>query len=94
MRRIVHLLVAYDISSDRERLRLDRLLQGYGFRVQKSVFEVLTNRSGWQRLKREINKLGFTTGHAMMYRLSQEAQTTIIGQGTTGLRPEEAAFVL
>ena len=33
-------LVTYDLPSDRRRLRLARLLEGYGERVQYSVFEV------------------------------------------------------
>ena len=32
-------LVAYDIADDRRRYRIDRLLKGYGRRVQKSLFE-------------------------------------------------------
>jgi len=38
--------VCYDLSDDRERRRVDKLLTGFGFRVQKSVFECrLTPRS-------------------------------------------------
>lgn len=33
------LVVAYDIADDRRRTRVARLLEGYGERVQKSVFE-------------------------------------------------------
>ncbi|XHX79484.1 MAG: CRISPR-associated endonuclease Cas2 [Stenomitos frigidus ULC029] len=36
-------LICYDITNDRRRDRVSRLLEGYGLRVQKSVFEcVLT----------------------------------------------------
>ena len=36
-------LICYDITNDRRRDRVSRLLEGYGMRVQKSVFEcVLT----------------------------------------------------
>lgn len=32
-------VIAFDLSSDRRRYRLTRLLEGYGLRVQESVFE-------------------------------------------------------
>ncbi|MGC8808378.1 MAG: CRISPR-associated endonuclease Cas2 [Thiomonas sp.] len=32
-------LIAFDLASDRRRYRLTRLLEGYGQRVQESVFE-------------------------------------------------------
>ncbi len=32
-------VLAFDLSSDRRRYRLTRLLEGYGLRVQESVFE-------------------------------------------------------
>lgn len=33
-------IASYDISEDRNRRRVARILQGYGFRIQKSVFHV------------------------------------------------------
>ena len=51
-------LVCYDVVSDRRRYRVARLLERYGMRVQKSVFEcVLTpdiRESLQQRLERVI----------------------------------------
>jgi len=38
-------LVCYDIEDDRERTRLAHLLEGYGERVQYSVFELHLRRS-------------------------------------------------
>jgi CRISPR-associated protein Cas2 len=32
-------VIAFDLASDRRRYRLTRLLEGYGLRVQESVFE-------------------------------------------------------
>ena len=39
MKGIADYAVVYDISSDKEREKVDKLLKGYGFRIQKSVFE-------------------------------------------------------
>jgi CRISPR-associated protein Cas2 len=35
-----HVVIAYDVTDDRQRDRLARVLLGHGQRVQKSVFEV------------------------------------------------------
>jgi len=35
----VYVLFAYDITDDRRRERAAKILEGYGFRVQKSLFE-------------------------------------------------------
>jgi CRISPR-associated protein Cas2 len=93
MRRILHVIVAYDVTSDRERSRVDRLLKGYGFRVQKSVFEVRTDHRGLRCLKEELSALGLETGHALLYRLSQGARVVAVGNRAEPLA-EEAAFVI
>ena len=36
----MRIVVAFDVSDDRKRYRLVRVLKNYGVRVQKSVFEV------------------------------------------------------
>ncbi len=38
---MIHWVVAYDIPDDRRRTRLAKALEGFGDRVQGSVFEVL-----------------------------------------------------
>ena len=35
----MHIIVAYDIPDNRRRNRLARALEGFGVRVQKSIFE-------------------------------------------------------
>jgi CRISPR-associated protein Cas2 len=36
-------LISYDIEDDRERLQVSKVLEGFGRRVQKSVFECPLN---------------------------------------------------
>ena len=52
-------VVVYDIAEDRRRLKLMKLLEGYGRRVQESVFEcdleVKDYRKMMQRLQRLIS---------------------------------------
>ena len=56
--------VCYDVSNDRERYRVDKLLKGYGFRVQKSVFECRLNTAARQLFAAGLAVLGFALSHA------------------------------
>ena len=50
-------VVCYDIFSDKRRLRVMKKMEGYGKRVQGSVFECHLDTSRLTRLKEEIVKL-------------------------------------
>lgn len=45
-------LVTYDIHSDKNRAKMAKLLEGYGVRVQQSVFELTVAPNGVERLRR------------------------------------------
>ena len=47
-------MIIYDIRSNKRRLKLSKLLKGYGVRVQKSCFEVDLSRNDYQSLLRDI----------------------------------------
>lgn len=47
-------LIIYDIRSNKRRLKLSKLLEGYGVRVQKSCFEVDLSRNDYQSLLKDI----------------------------------------
>ena len=49
-------VVAYDIEEDRVRLRISKLLERYGVRVQKSVFECELEEETLQHLKRRLQQ--------------------------------------
>jgi len=53
-------LVCYDIANDRQRLRASEVLEDYGDRIQRSVFELPRLESElwekcWLRLQRRVN---------------------------------------
>ena len=50
-------LAAYDISDDRRRTRVARLLLQYGQRLQKSVFEIEVDPDELPELRRELGAL-------------------------------------
>ncbi|MGB3492300.1 MAG: CRISPR-associated endonuclease Cas2 [Elainellaceae cyanobacterium] len=47
-------LVCYDIVNDRRRDRTARLLEGYGLRIQKSVFECTLTPDQFEFLNRRL----------------------------------------
>ncbi|MGB3614806.1 MAG: CRISPR-associated endonuclease Cas2 [Elainellaceae cyanobacterium] len=49
-------LICYDVVLDRRRNRVAHLLEGYGMRVQKSVFECLLNDNQYEMLERKLTK--------------------------------------
>ena len=55
--RRAHYLITYDVSDDSQRTRLSRLLEGYGDRVQYSVFEADLSRKEVQEILSAAAKL-------------------------------------
>ena len=50
-------IVCYDITADKTRLKADKLLQGFGVRIQKSVFECWLNRGEKAKLDARLAPL-------------------------------------
>ena len=48
--------ISYDISDDRRRLRVAKVLKDFGARVQLSVFELILESDQLERLKQRLNK--------------------------------------
>ena len=51
------IVVAYDISDDRRRSRVAKILEKIGVRINFSVFECLLTDSQYERLKTDIATL-------------------------------------
>ena len=72
--------VVYDITSDAERARVDKVLKNFGFRIQKSVFECRLNKKGRDELIEKLERLKITTGFIKIYRLEYTSNSLpIIG---------------
>jgi CRISPR-associated protein Cas2 len=50
-------LVCYDIVSDRRRNKVAKLLEAYGLRVQKSVFECVLDENQYTTLSKYLVRL-------------------------------------
>lgn len=67
-------IAAYDLASDRERERVSRVLEGYGFRVQFSVFELRLTRGLRERLLADLKQLELKSGFIYLYRCDATAR--------------------
>ncbi len=50
-------MIAYDIVQDRRRSRVMKLLKGFGFHAQKSVFECYLDENQLGRLLQQLERL-------------------------------------
>lgn len=55
-KKTVFYLVIYDIISNKRRLKLSKLLEGYGMRVQRSCFEIDVEKTNYHHLLQDLEK--------------------------------------
>ena len=53
----MYLTVTYDITLTKARNKIVNLLDSYGFRVQKSVYEIQLNQKQFKILKKQMNRI-------------------------------------
>lgn len=73
-------VVVYDISSNSERTKVDKVLKNYGFRIQKSVFECKLTDSMKKKLIIDLNRLSIKTGFVKIYLLTDIVDAKTIGK--------------
>lgn len=79
MKGISDYTAVYDITSNAERAKVDKTLKGFGFRVQKSVFECRMNKRIKNELIEKLERLNIKTGFIKIYRLEYTSKNQIIG---------------
>lgn len=89
-------LVCYDIVQDSRRTKVAKLLEAYGLRVQKSVFEIVVDAPDCPKLQARLLKLlNETEDQVRFYPLSQRAQKQMT---ILGIQPEfsvsDGAFII
>ena len=63
------ILIIYDIISNKQRVKMAKLLSGYGIRVQKSAFEARLTKKQYARLLRDIKKMLGPDDNVRIYKL-------------------------
>ncbi|MDT8898210.1 CRISPR-associated endonuclease Cas2 [Thermanaerothrix sp. 4228-RoL] len=88
-------VLAYDIADDRRRLKIARLMESLGERVQESVFEAyLTPRELERLLKRVERVLVVEEDSLRIYRLCGGCKGTIRTLGRARLTPPPGAIIV
>ena len=76
-------LVVYDIPNDKRRTKLSKFLEGYGRRVQFSVFECFLNLDEMRELHEKVKKLvKLTEDNVRFYWISEEAVSRVLVIGS------------
>ena len=88
-------VVAFDVTENGERRRVNKVLKRHGIRVQKSVFEVRMTKGVRQRLLHDLNALELESGFILMYRLQANGTREVVGVPPGDLHDESRpAFVV
>lgn len=74
----LYVVVAYDIEDDRRRTRIARILEGYGERVQYSVFECEVEERHLQRLIHSLERVIRPGDAIRVYRMPRSRADVLI----------------
>jgi CRISPR-associated protein Cas2 len=94
MRGLSDYAVVYDITSDKERARVDKTLKNFGFRIQKSVFECRLTKKSREELIGKLIKLELKTGFVKLYRLEFSSKNSVVGVPPQTAMDDKNAFIV
>ncbi|MDZ8258488.1 MULTISPECIES: CRISPR-associated endonuclease Cas2 [unclassified Nostoc] len=88
-------VVVYDIPDDKRRSKLSNFLEGYGQRIQLSVFECFLNLSEMQQLYDDVKKrVKASEDNVRFYWISQEAVNRVLTIGGESPQPPPKYYVI
>jgi CRISPR-associated protein Cas2 len=96
----MHILLTYDVTTTtpegQRRLRqVAKLCEGYGQRVQQSVFEIVTDQAGLLTLLDDIARtIADDEDNIRVYRLPAEGFSNVQTLGKTGLIPHNDPLIM
>jgi len=77
-------IVVYDIPNDKRRLKLANFLEGYGRRVQYSVFECFLSLEEMRQLHQKVQKkVKSAEDNVRFYWIAQSAISQVLTIGST-----------
>ena len=68
----MHILITYDIVTDKRRKKIDKLLSEYGIRVNYSVFELRVDKKSYALLMEKLPTLMQERDSVRIYRFSRD----------------------
>ncbi len=87
-------IFSYDITDDKERRRVSKVLDGYGFRVQKSIYVCWISPALAKRLCDKLNGLGLLTGFVLSWHVPDNTSCTSLGQAPSDLNTEPVSAIV
>ncbi|MCL1474272.1 CRISPR-associated endonuclease Cas2 [Argonema antarcticum] len=89
-------LICYDIVDDSRRYKVSKLLETYGLRVQKSVFEAVLDEKQYENIQKRLFKiLNSKEDQLRFYPLSDPCRCKV---AVLGIKPDfavdDAAFIV
>ncbi len=94
MRGVADYVVVYDISDDKERSHVDKILKGFGFRYQKSVFECRMSMKMRDDLVKILGNLNIQTGYIKIYKRDWDSKNYVIGNAPQENIDDFTAFII
>lgn len=88
-------IVAYDSPNDKRRRKLAELLEGYGKRLQWSVFECYLKEDQFKALRRELERqIHPTEDRVCLWPVASKQVASIVALGLPPPEPVPADFIL
>ena len=88
-------IIAYDISHDKRRNKVHKLLLGFGKWTQFSLFECFLSEKEWVRLRHELTQLIDSDQDSLrVYRLCQPCQEQVETIGGKPPPEEDQVFLI
>lgn len=75
----VFVLIIYDITENKRRVKLAKYLQGYGFRIQKSAFEALLKESVYRKMISGLERYASKEDSIRVYKIIGKGQVINFG---------------
>lgn len=76
----VFVLIIYDITENKTRLKLSKMLLGYGFRIQKSAFEAVMTKKKYKELLERLPAYTSATDSIRVYKIIGKGQVVSFGR--------------
>lgn len=88
-------VIAYDIPDDKRRGKIAALLEGYGARVQKSVFEADLDERGYVDLRKRLKRwIVEKEDSVRFYRLCSDCRGQVETIGPLGVMVEPEVLIV
>ena len=78
-------LIIYDITEDKPRIKLSKLLSSYGVRVQKCAFEASLNKKQYEKLIFELDRYVGREDSIRVYKLYDDSEVITYGKADAAI---------